>query len=384
MVSRFRNELASRHVDGGFSGRWLVMGNRVLAVRGSAMRRSQDRLFGASREHGVLRTWFGEGSLQGASGRHTWVLGAALQQERFDLRELPEFDYRFTTPSVFGQDEMTFGPKWTLALSGRVDAHSEYGVLATPRVSLLARPAAGWVIRLSAGAGSFAPTPFTEETEETGLSRVKPLHDLRAERARGASFDVTRLAGPIEVTGTIFGSIVRWPVQERIAEDGMVELVNASESTRTGGAELLVRYRREGFVGLATYGWTRSTELDPDLAGTARRAPHARALGFAERHVGRNRLGTLRPRGLSHRASAARREPLSIDRPPRTVLVGALGERVFGRLRLFINAENLFDIRQTKYDPLILQTPRPDGRWTVDAWAPLDGRVINGGVRIAF
>jgi len=25
-----------------------------------------------------------------------------------------------------------------------------------------------------------------------------------------------------------------------------------------------------------------------------------------------------------------------------------------------------------------------DGRWTVDAWAPLDGRVINGGVRFVF
>jgi hypothetical protein len=25
-----------------------------------------------------------------------------------------------------------------------------------------------------------------------------------------------------------------------------------------------------------------------------------------------------------------------------------------------------------------------DGRWTVDAWAPLDGRSINAGVRVTF
>ena len=62
-----------------------------------------------------------------------------------------------------------------------------------------------------------------------------------------------------------------------------------------------------------------------------------------------------------------------------------------GRLRLvqvfvnlFINAENLLDVRQTKHDPLIVPAARPDGRWTVDAWAPLDGRVINGGLRVAF
>ncbi len=27
---------------------------------------------------------------------------------------------------------------------------------------------------------------------------------------------------------------------------------------------------------------------------------------------------------------------------------------------------------------------KPDGRWTVDAWAPLDGRVMNGGARLSF
>jgi outer membrane receptor for ferrienterochelin and colicins len=31
-----------------------------------------------------------------------------------------------------------------------------------------------------------------------------------------------------------------------------------------------------------------------------------------------------------------------------------------------------------------VQTPRRDGRWTVDAWAPLEGRVINGGLRVSF
>ena len=41
-------------------------------------------------------------------------------------------------------------------------------------------------------------------------------------------------------------------------------------------------------------------------------------------------------------------------------------------------------VRQTKWDPLVRPQQAADGRWTVDGWAPLDGRVINGGVRIAF
>ena len=66
------------------------------------------------------------------------------------------------------------------------------------------------------------------------------------------------------------------------------------------------------------------------------------------------------------------------------VLFGGLVERRFGRVRLFINAENLGGVRQTRFDPLVRPFQAADGRWTVDAWAPLDGRVINGGLRLSF
>ena len=51
---------------------------------------------------------------------------------------------------------------------------------------------------------------------------------------------------------------------------------------------------------------------------------------------------------------------------------------------LFVNGENLGDVKQTDWDPLLRPTRGIDGRWTVDAWAPLDGRNINGGVRLQF
>jgi outer membrane receptor for ferrienterochelin and colicins len=51
---------------------------------------------------------------------------------------------------------------------------------------------------------------------------------------------------------------------------------------------------------------------------------------------------------------------------------------------LFVNGENLTDVRQTNWDPLLRPSRGVDGRWTVDGWAPLDGRTINGGVRFNF
>jgi len=67
------------------------------------------------------------------------------------------------------------------------------------------------------------------------------------------------------------------------------------------------------------------------------------------------------------------------------VLVGVMVERkITAHMRLFLNLENLSNVRQTRWDPLLLPSRESDGRWTVDAWAPLEGRVMNGGARFTF
>ena len=66
------------------------------------------------------------------------------------------------------------------------------------------------------------------------------------------------------------------------------------------------------------------------------------------------------------------------------MIVGVIAERRFGRVRVFVNAENILDTRHTQYDPLVRPSRTPEGRWITDVWAPLEGVAINGGVRIAF
>lgn len=59
------------------------------------------------------------------------------------------------------------------------------------------------------------------------------------------------------------------------------------------------------------------------------------------------------------------------------LVVGLLGERVvptaLGRARIFLNAENLLDVRQTRVDPLLLPEPGMGGRRTTDVWSLLRG-----------
>ena len=60
------------------------------------------------------------------------------------------------------------------------------------------------------------------------------------------------------------------------------------------------------------------------------------------------------------------------------------GLALAAHVKLFLNLENLGNVRQSRWDPMLLPGRAVDGRWTVDAWAPLEGRVINGGVRFMF
>ena len=66
------------------------------------------------------------------------------------------------------------------------------------------------------------------------------------------------------------------------------------------------------------------------------------------------------------------------------MIVGALAERQFGRVRLFRQRREPDRRPSVAMDPLLRPSRAPDGRWTVDIWAPLEGRNINGGLRMAF
>ena len=244
---RFPEELNKRRFDGGIVGRFIT-GRKVVSLRGSLVQQQHRHQFGDVGEQDRHVTGFGEAAISGTNAGHTWALGSALQADRYRARDLPRFDYTYTVPAIFAQDEYSFSPRLTLSGSGRADFHSDYGAFFNPRVSALIRLPKQWTARLSTGTGVFAPTPFTEETEAVGLSRVLPLRSLKAERAWSASADLGWSPSRVELNGSLFGSIIRNPVMLRPGESaGSLEIFNAGGTTRTVGSELLARVRRGDF-----------------------------------------------------------------------------------------------------------------------------------------
>lgn len=381
----FREELDTRRVDGGLVGRLLVADRWLLSTRASATRQQHEHLFGVVRERDTHTTRFAEAALSGVVGAHAWVGGLALQQESFRGRDVAGLDYRYLIPSIFAQDEYTLGGWATLAASARADHHSEYGAFLSPRLSLLLRPFAEWNLRLSAGTGYFAPTPFTDETEETGLARLLPLEGVRAEQARTASLDLGGVVRPVELNATLFGSSIEGALalRESATRPGWWEIHNLPGRTLTYGTELLARLTAEPFHLTASHTFLRSREPDRE-AGGRREVPltprHSVGVVGMWEEEGRTRLGIE----LYYTGRQALEEnPYRRVSEP-YVILGFLAEQRLGRMRVFLNAENLTDARQTRHDPLVRPRRSAEGRWTTAAWAPLEGRVFNGGVRIEF
>jgi outer membrane receptor for ferrienterochelin and colicins len=380
---QFAEDLDSNRFDTGIVTRMPVAAGRVMTVRGSATTQDHTHTFGEVVETDAHRTLFGEVSLTGTRGRHLWVAGGAFQRERYASRAAPRFDYAHSVPGVFAQDEFKVAPALTLVASGRIDVHSEFGTFVSPRLSALLRPAPAWAIRVAAGRGYFAPTPFTEETEATGLVPVAPLGDLDAERADNISADLTWRRAPLEITTTLFYSRIRDALTVRDTGLGQfpIAVVNVDGQTRTRGTEFIARYHADGLDVILTHMFVWSSEPGPK--GRRREVPlnprHAASLDL---------LKEIGPARIGFEVFYTGRQALE-DNPFRDhgfpqLLYGGLIDWGVGSSRLFVNVENLGDIRQTREHRLVRPARGVDGRWTVDAWAPLEGRTINGGVRIRF
>jgi iron complex outermembrane receptor protein len=373
----FRESLETGRFDVGGVGQTLA-GDYVVMARGNATWQTHDQRFGPVRERDTHQTSFAEISARRQAGRHMLVGGAAVERAAFTSRDAPDYSFAFTTPGVFLQDDYT-AARW-LSVSGgvRLDRHSRDGTFLSPRGSALLR-LGSWSTRVSAGGGFYPATALNEDTEASGLTRLAVRTPLRAERGTSTSLDVTRTQGRLSHTVTLFRSRITNPV--RVIRDTEYALETMARPTTNRGIELLATWRAAPIAITANYAYVHAREFDRtgfrDVPLTPR---HSIGLvGMWEREdVGRVGLEVYYTGRQQLEANPFR----STSRP--YTVVGVLLERVVGPLRLFINGENLTNARQTRFDPLIRPFAAADGRWTVDGWSPLDGRNVNGGVRLRF
>jgi outer membrane receptor protein involved in Fe transport len=228
--------------------------------------------------------------------------------------------------------------------------------------------------------------PYVEALDTRRYDAGGTVQTLVRERyvltARGAAAWQRHLGtdfGAASVTATVFGSSIADPAA--VDRDSRYVLFNRGDATTNVGGELLGTVRRGPWAATGTYTYVRAREDGEggrqDVALTPRHSAGLVGM-WEEEDWGRLGLevyytGPQRLEGNPYRTTSV---PY--------VIVGALIEKRIGVARIFVNAENLTNVRQTRWDSLLRSSRGADGRWTVDAWAPIDGRAINGGVRLGL
>jgi outer membrane receptor for ferrienterochelin and colicins len=378
----FRQDARTRRGDLGTVGRLFLRPDALLTLRASTTQESGTNWFGVVRERESRNALFSEAAVTLSRGSQVMVAGAALERDDYTAVDLPQHDYTFTTPGLFV--EHTWSPvSWFgMSSSARADFHSEYGTFLSPRVSALFRAGEQWNARVSAGSGVYTPTPFSEETGAIGLTHVRPIATLAAERAVGASVDVAGKVGVVELYASAHRTKIDHPVGMRSVPNTAldVELVNAARPTQSGGVELYARTRTEPIHVKASYTYIQATELDLERGGR-RQVPlnprHAGGLTAVYERAHDANIGL--ELYYNGRQSVADDPFRTVTRP--YITIDALVQKQFGRLIVFVHGEDLNNVRQTDYDPIVRPTPGPGGRWTTDVWAPLEGSVVNAGFR---
>ena len=375
----FPEGLTGRRADIGAVLRIPTSATAHVAMRLAFSTNSRERTFGTGPvEHDRISTGFLELTRSTSRERAATVLGATVQLDSYSNELNNGYDHDWVTPGLFMTGESPLGP-FTISASVRADFHPEAGTRFTERLAILARPAADWSIRLGGGTGYAAPVALTEETEAIGLRAVRPGAVLDTERSVGVSLDLNgRLLGA-EVLVTGYGSSIDYAVQ--LADSaGWGVLRNAASFTSVGGVEAAAIWRFSGGKFLLTYGYADGSRTDA-VTGARESVPL----------LPRNRVGgdlMLEKPGV-YRAGLEGIwydvQPLDDD-PYRTrskpyLYVMFLVARQFGGVEVVANFENLLDVRQTKYAPLVRPTPGSGGRWTTDVWAPLEGFMANAAVR---
>lgn len=302
--------------------------------------------------------------------RQTLVLGAnywgmrLLGANGFTVQDLG-------TIGAFGQLAL-HRAKWpTIELGLRVDHNDRFGTFALPAVAALFKPGTGWSLRGSIGTGYQLPDRTQPYTLTATAEAVPALRaGTQAERSTGGTLEWTRqavLGGHTSLTidQTFFLTRIDDPLT--ITADAL--LANAGGHVRTAGIDNYMRIKHDEAELYLGYTWTVPEAIDGAVHTRVPYTPeHRAAVTLAYE------LGAHWRTGVEAAYSGPQTRYDGSDTREQWSAAAMVGYHT-GAWTVVLNGENLFDVRQTRYEPVVLGAPAHPV--FVPLWAPIDGRVLN-------
>ena len=312
-----------------------------------------------------------------------WVIGTNFLTEDLKERSVtddPKRDYHYNTYGIFLQNAWSISDKIILESGLRGDFVKDYGFELLPRLSAMFKLSSKLTTRIGGGFGYKTPTIFTEEAERIQFQNLLPINieTSQNERSSGVNWDInfrTTIGGlGVTLNQLFYYTRLNHPLVLTPAANGNLEFLNSPGHFDTKGLETNLRFIYGDFKLFIGYTYTDANThyLDTKewLPLTARHrlnnvlmyeADESWKLGLEAYYFSKQRLtdGTT---GRSY------------------WITGFMIEKIFNKLSLFMNFENFTDTRQSKFGAIYTGTI--DNPEFADIYAPVEGFVMNGGIKL--
>jgi iron complex outermembrane receptor protein len=334
---------------------------------------------------GVQSSTFTELNYSTSGENSEWIAGVNLWTDHFAENQTtatPVRDYTQTTFGAFVQNTVSISEKVSLESGVRGDYVVDYGFVFLPRVSLLYKASPAFSTRIGGGFGYKSPTIFTEESERLQFRNVLPISPYRneLEKSYGANLDLNyrRELGEVgfSINHLFFYTYLNNPLVLSAVGDGNHEFVNLGGYTDSKGTETNVKFELGDFKLFVGYTFT-DTKIHND--------GHSVQNPLTAKH----RLNNVLMYEVEEKwkvgleAYFFSKQRLTDNTMGKEYWIcGFMVERLWERFSLFINFENFLDARQTRFDTIYTgPISSPVFR---DIYAPVDGFVVNGGIKISL
>ena len=290
-------------------------------------------------------------------------------------------NYTYQTIGLFTQYSYTIPDLLNFQAGLRGDWHNVYGFFVLPSVAALIHATKEFSVRINGGTGYKVPNLLEIAAQNEDFSPVVPTSTLKDEKSYGGTVEwnykkvFTDKQVVLFVNQTFFYTYVQQAIIETENPDGSYSVSNTSGGATTMGIDNYVRVSRKPidfYLGYTfTYPRKNSDKAEPYLTLT----PLNRAAAVLTSDIGKHFKVGLEGSLIG---------PQYLDDGSKTktyFLLAASVQYNVGRVTLVVNGENLLDVRQTRFGPVVYP-PYDTHPQFAQIWAPVDGRVINFSVMV--
>ncbi len=332
---------------------------------------------------GLQQSTFSEATYSTNGEKADWVIGANFLTDDFaeDRQSNNALrNYCYNTLGAFIQNTWSSSKLFTLETGLRGDYVKQFGFELLPRVSAMLKVTPKLTARLGGGLGYKTPTVFNEEAEKTQFQSILPINQniTDNERSAGGNFDINyriRIGGVgLAINQLFFYTRLNKPLVLITTANNNYEFVNEAGHIDTRGMETNLRFTYKDFKLFAGYTYADVNNHFNNIKSW---------FPLTARHRLNNVLmyekeGKLKIGAEAYFFSPQKLSDGSIGKSYWTF--GLMGEKTWKHFSIFVNFENFTDTRQTKFDSIYTGSiNNPKFR---DIYAPIDGSVVNGGIKL--